>query len=94
MPSFRKLSTREVKALIAKRERAKAAGERARVRQEYRDYLAKYRPGDWVVVELQEGENRVTVKNRLLRAAKDLDYELDFMRTRGRITLQIRKEES
>jgi hypothetical protein len=92
MPSFRKLSNQEVDALLAERQKRKVAGQRALARQQYRDYLAQFRPGDWVVVEPTESESRITVKNRLLRAAKELGYELNFLRSRGALRIEIRQK--
>ena len=92
MPNFRKLSTDEIDVLLAKRRSRKAAGQRANVRQQYKDYLQQYRPGDWFVVELEEGESRVTVKNRLQRAARDLGYRLFFLRSRGTIRVQVQEQ--
>lgn len=40
-------------------------------------------PGEGVAVKLEDSDNRQTVKNRLKRAANDLGFEVDFIRSRG-----------
>lgn len=88
MPKFVKMEQSEVDQLMAKKT-PKAPGARAAVRQQYRDYLKTYKPGDWVSVEIEEGENRITVKNRLIAAAKESGLKLSFLRSRGPIKFQI-----
>ncbi len=82
MPKLNKLSSEEVQQLVRQLERRRAQGKRAEVRRQYREYLGGFRVGDWVSVELEDGENRVTVKSRMERAAKELGYRLQFIRTR------------
>jgi hypothetical protein len=89
MPEFKKLSKEEVKALTAKPE--KKPSERERIRQEYRQYMEQFQPGDWVEVNLKEGEKRLTIKNRLTKAAEELGYKLNFARTRGPIRFEVQK---
>lgn len=76
MPEFRQLSKEEVKNY-----RAPATGERAKVREEYRGYLKDLEIGEGGELLLTEDEKKVTIKNRLKRAAKDLDVELEFKRS-------------
>ncbi len=90
MPKLSKMSEEEVKALTAKKS---AMSERETIRQQYIDYLKNFRPGDWVSVELEEGEKRQTVKNRLKTAAKELGYDLNFSRIRGSLKFEIQKTE-
>lgn len=90
MPEFKKLSKEDVERMQA-RPAARGPSQRARIRQEYREYLGQFRPEDWVEVTLTEGEKRQTVKNRLNRAAEELGYELRFRRTRGSIRFEIAK---
>jgi hypothetical protein len=82
LPKLNKLPDEEVAAMLARRRR-RGAGRRAELRRQYRAYLSQFAVGDWVVVELEEGENRATVKVRLARAAAELGYRLTFLRTRG-----------
>jgi hypothetical protein len=90
MPRLSKLNEQEVKALTEKKP---AQSEREMVRQQYVDYLKNYNPGDWVSVDLEEGEKRQTVKNRLIAAAKQLGYQLNFIRTRGALKFEVQKQE-
>ncbi len=91
MPEFKKMDKEEVEALTTKPE--KKPSEREQTRQEYKEYLEQFKPGDWVKVNLKEGENRQTVKNRLMRAAKDLGYKLNFQGTRGPLRFEVQKTE-
>jgi len=88
MPKLSKMSEEEVNAI--KRKRA-GESERSRIRQQYVNYLKEYKPGDWVSVELEPGEKRQTVKNRLKAAAKELDYHLNFTRSRGGLRFEVQK---
>jgi hypothetical protein len=88
MPEFKKLTNDEVKAIKAKKE-AKGPSRRAQVRQQYREYLSQFKPGDWVEVTPGKDEKRQTVKNRLNRAAEDLGYVLRYDRTRGVIRFEV-----
>jgi hypothetical protein len=90
MPTLTKMSDEEVEALTTKKS---GPSERARIRQQYIDYLKEFKPGDWVSVELQEGEKRQTVRNRLLAAAKELGYDLKITRSRGNLRFEIQSAE-
>ena len=89
MPRLSKLNEEEVKALTEKKP---AQSGREMVRRQYVDYLKNYNPGDWVSVDLEEGEKRQTVKNRLTAAAKQLGYQLNFIRTRGALKFEVQKQ--
>ncbi len=90
MPKLSKMSEDEVKALTTKKS---TQSEREMIRQQYLDYLKNFKPGDWVSVELEEGEKRQTVKNRLKTAAKELGYNLNFSRSRGPLKFEVQKAE-
>ncbi|HHM24052.1 MAG TPA: hypothetical protein ENJ23_03335 [Bacteroidetes bacterium] len=65
---------------------------REQIRQQYREYLKQLKPGDWAAIELEEGERKLTVRNRLKRAAQDLGIELEFRRSRGPVIyVQVKK---
>ncbi len=88
MVTMRKMTDEEVQALKNKKG---GVSERAKMRQEYREYLGKFSAGDWVTVDLEDGEKRSTVRNRLLSAAKDLGFKLNFSRSREGIRFEIQK---
>ncbi len=88
MPTLTKMSNEQVEALNKKKSNQ---SERAMVRQQYADMLKDFHAGDWVSVELDRGEKRQTVKNRLKAAAKELGYNLSFTRSRGAIRFEVRK---
>lgn len=93
MPEFKKLSEEEVQALREKKQPKRGPSQRELIRQEYRQYLEQFKPGDWVEVSLKEGENRQTEINRLKRAAEELGYQLQFERSRGVIRFEVLKTE-
>ncbi|MFO7168879.1 MAG: hypothetical protein DIU80_012730 [Chloroflexota bacterium] len=82
MPVVRKLTESEVRTLERKR-----LGVRRAIEQEYDRYLADFAPGDYGEVTLDEGDNRLTVRNRLKAAAArhDPPLTLAFQRTRGNL---------
>jgi hypothetical protein len=82
------MTDEDVKALLGTA-RKKGQNQRDLVRQQYIDYLKQYQPGDWVSVNLEEGEQRFTIKNRLSKAAAAIDWELKFARSRGAIKFEI-----
>jgi len=88
MPVFTKMTQEDVEVLLGKKQR-KGLNQREAVRQQYVEYLKQYQPGEWVSVELQEGEQRVTIKNRLIKAADEIGCELKFARSRGTIKFEV-----
>lgn len=76
MPKFKKLSSDELDAL-----RAPVTGERARIREEYRGYLKNLKPGEGGELMLGESEKKITIKNRLKRAAEEMNLKLEFKRS-------------
>lgn len=76
MPEFRKLSEEELNSL-----RGPMTGERARIREEYRGYLSGLSVGEGGEMNLAEDEKKVTIKNRLKRAAEELGVKLEFKRS-------------
>ncbi|HBY92364.1 MAG: hypothetical protein M5U01_08370 [Ardenticatenaceae bacterium] len=87
MPEFQKLSREEIEALTP----GKKPSQRARIREEYQNFLRDIHPGEGGEVQVAEGENRTTIRNRLKAAAKALDKKISFLRTRGDI-LRFRVE--
>ncbi len=88
MPKLTKLSNEEVEAMKRKKS---GQNERERTRQQYVTYLKNFNPGDWVAVELEGEEKRQTIKNRLKNAAKELGYNLNFIRTRNGLKFEVQK---
>jgi hypothetical protein len=78
MPSIRKLSPAEVDALRNPRK-----GQRKTIEEEYDAILSEYNLGDYGVAELGDEEKRLTVRNRLRRAAERRGLSISFRRTKG-----------
>jgi hypothetical protein len=79
MPRLRKLSPEEVRAMERKR-----VGVRRATAAEYDALLANFDIGDYGEVELEPGEARLTVRNRMKAAAarRDPPIRLTFLRGR------------
>lgn len=78
MPLMRKLSAEEVDAI-----ENKGKGTRKLTEEFYDSIIAEYEPGDFGEATLDEGENRLTVRNRLKAAASRRHLNIDFRRTGG-----------
>jgi hypothetical protein len=80
MPTIRKLNPQEVQTL-----ERKGKGQRKLVEEQYDAFLAGYGPGDYGEAELDEGENRLTVRSRFKAAAARRGLDLVFPRTTGNL---------
>jgi hypothetical protein len=78
MPSVRKLTQDEVKAL-----ENRGKGQRKLIEEEYDGILNEYSIGDYGVADLGDSEKRMTVRNRLKAAAGRRKLALEFRRTKG-----------
>jgi hypothetical protein len=78
MPNFRKLEPEEVKVY-----QNKGKGLRKLTEEQYDAILADYEVGDYGEGTLEEGENRLTVRNRMKAAASRRGIRIDFRRTQG-----------
>lgn len=78
MPNFRKLDPDEVKAY-----QDKGKGQRKLVEELYDSILADYEVGEYGEAVLDEGENRLTVRNRMKAAATRRGISINFRRTSG-----------
>jgi hypothetical protein len=78
MPNFRKLEADEVKAI-----ENKGKGLRRQTEEQYDTFLADYDIGEYGEATLDEGENRLTVRNRMRAAANRRGVSLEFRRTQG-----------
>ena len=89
MPELIKFSKEEIEALMTK---PKPVSPRRRAYEEIRDFLATIAPGEGGKIVLKEGENRLTVRNRLKRAAQELGVEIEFLRKRGAIYFRVKEK--
>ena len=80
MPNFRKLEPEEVTTL-----ENKGKGLRKQTEELYDSILADYEVGDYGEATLDEGENRLTVRNRMKAAATRRGIGINFRRTQGDI---------
>ena len=78
MPNFRKLEPEEVKAY-----QDKGKGTRKITEEQYDAILADYEVGEYGEAVLDEGENRLTVRNRMKAAATRRSIGVEFRRTTG-----------
>jgi hypothetical protein len=78
MPNFRKLEPEEVKAY-----QNKGKGTRKLTEELYDSILNDYEVGDYGEATLDEGDNRLTVRNRLKAAAARRGIGIEFRRTNG-----------
>lgn len=78
MPNFRKLDPEEVKAY-----QDKGKGTRKIIEEQYDAILADYQVGEYGEAVLDEGENRLTVRNRMKAAATRRGIGVEFRRTTG-----------
>jgi hypothetical protein len=78
MPQVRKLAPEEVQTL-----ENKGKGQRKLVEEQYDAFLRDYEIGDYGEATLDNGENRLTVRNRLKAAAGRRNIGVEFRRTTG-----------
>lgn len=83
MPTFEKLTKDDVNDILEAKRRGRSKSQRQRVLDRYKDQLMHLEAGEGVAVKLEDTDNRQTVKNRLRRAAADLGFKVDFIRSRG-----------
>jgi hypothetical protein len=78
MPNFRKLDPAEVQAY-----QNKGKGERKLIAELFDSILADYEIGEYGEAVLDEGENRLTVRNRMKAAATRRGIDINFRRMTG-----------
>jgi hypothetical protein len=76
MPFLRKLEPNEVQDI-----QNRGKGQRKLTEEQYDRFLAEYDVGDWGEAILDEGENRLTVRNRFKAAARRRGVGLEFRRS-------------
>ncbi len=87
MPAFNKIDENKMAELIEQKRTGRRISKREKIMQMYMEQLKALKVGEGLEVVLEPGDNRQTVKNRLRRAAERLEYEIEFLRTRGVIRL-------
>jgi len=80
MPQVRKLAPAEVETL-----EYKSKGQRKLVEEQYNAILSDYAVGDYGEAVLEPEEKRLTVRNRLIAAAKRRDVGINFRRTKSEL---------
>jgi hypothetical protein len=78
MPHVRKLAPEEIQAF-----ENKGKGPRKLVEEQYDAILSDYATGEYGEALLEPEDNRLTVRNRLLAAAKRRGLGINFRRTSG-----------
>jgi hypothetical protein len=78
MPQVRKLAPEEIQEI-----QNKGKGQRKIVEEQYDAILSDYAVGDYGEAVLDEGENRLTVRNRMKAAAMRRGIGVEFRRTQG-----------
>ena len=78
MPQVRKLDPEEVKTF-----QNKGKGTRKLIEEQYDAIFADYEVGEYGEATLDEGENRLTVRNRMKAAATRRGIGINFRRTSG-----------
>jgi hypothetical protein len=81
MPTIRKLTAEEVAEL--ERKTSKGDNARAEIAQQYDQFLIEFGPNQLGEVQLDEGENKLNIRNRLRSAAERRGLKLEFIRTNG-----------
>ncbi len=81
MPSVRKLTTEEIEEL--ERKENKGDSVRAEIARQYDQFLIEFGPNEHGEVELEEGENKLNIRNRLRAAAQRRGLKLEFIRSNG-----------
>ena len=78
MPIVRKLTAEEAQTI-----ENKGKGQRKLIEEQYDRFLADYHVGDYGEADLEPGEKRMTVRNRLKAAAARRGLTLEFRRMTG-----------
>jgi hypothetical protein len=81
MPQVRKLTAEEVEEL--ERKTSKGDNAHAEIARQYDQFLIEFGPNELGEVQLDEGENKLNIRNRLRSAAERRGLKLEFIRTNG-----------
>ncbi len=89
MYELRKLSTAEVEQEMKSRKPSPRSEERRRMIEEFKQFLSTLQPGEGGELKYTDRRQRLTIKNRLKKAAEELGIEIEFIRKRNRIVFRI-----
>jgi hypothetical protein len=78
MPTIRKLTPEEVEAL-----ERKSGSARTEIARQYDQFLIEFGPDEHGEIELDEGDSKLNIRNRLKAAAERRGLKLEFIRTNG-----------
>ena len=87
MPAFSKLEKEKVEEILTTKQRGHGSSQRELALKPYIEQLKSLEIGEGLEIRLAQTDNRQTVKNRILRAAKRLGIEVKFIRSRNVIRL-------
>ncbi len=94
MAKMKRLSPEELEQMRRRNQPSERTLKRRQEYEKIRNFLASIPPGEGGVIELEEGDKRITIRNRLKKAAKELGVELEFIRRRKMIVFQVMKKET
>src|SRR5689334_14744135 len=81
MPIVRKLTAEEVAEL--ERKGRKGDNARTEIAQQYDQFLIEFGPNEHGEVQLDDGESKLNIRNRLRAAAERRGLKLEFIRSNG-----------
>jgi len=81
MPVVRKLTAEEVAEL--ERKTSKGNNARNEIAEQYDQFLIEFGPNEHGEVQLDEGESKLNIRNRLRAAAERRGLKLEFIRSNG-----------
>lgn len=81
MPTIRKLTAAEVAEL--ERKTSKGDNARSEIARQYDQFLIEFGPNEHGEVQLDEGESKLNIRNRLRTAAERRGLKLEFIRSNG-----------
>ena len=87
MPTFEKLAKEEIHEILKKKQYGNGVSKRELILANYVKQLEHLNIGEGLAIKLEPSDNRQTIKNRLMRAAKRLGFEIAFIRSRNVIRL-------
>ncbi len=89
MSKVRKVSAKELDSMLQPKMPSPRTIERRKAIERFKEFLLTLAPGEGGEIKLEPNENRQLIKKRLLRAAEELNMELEFIRKRKRIVFRV-----